>query len=470
MATTTTTFSPAAPASTVTRAATERVPWYVWCAVLGVTSAMIGGQWDISWHRSIGRDTFWTSAHMAIYLCGVLAGLSCGYLILATTFGNSSHLRDTSVKMWGFRGPLGAFIAAWGGVAMLTSAPFDNWWHAAYGLDVKIISPPHILLISGTLAVEVGTLILILGMMNRARDKFQARLDVLFQYIGGVILVVLMTMIMEFTSHVAMHNAMFYRVMCMFTPVVLAGVAWASGKRWAATTVAGVYTIVWGGMGWILPLFPAEPKLGPVYHQVTQFVPPSFPVLLIVPALALDIFWTRLRRLRIPEPGAAVGWAEIALKVAVCYGPVWVVLSWLQQVSPDSAIGAFAGMVTSFLPPEVSIIAIAAAIALGAWRGVKTWGPWTISAISAFLFLGLLMAVQWPFADFLQTPGARNWFFHTNIFEYFARPEWITMHYQFLPPDPPAVFWGDLSIGLLWGAVAVRLGLAWGGWMKRVVR
>ena len=29
---------------------------------------------------------------------------------------------------------------------MLTSAPFDNWWHDAYGLDVKIISPPHMFL------------------------------------------------------------------------------------------------------------------------------------------------------------------------------------------------------------------------------------------------------------------------------------------------------------------------------------
>jgi hypothetical protein len=49
----------------------ERVPWYVWAAVFGVTSAMIGGQWDIYWHRSIGRDTFWTPAHMAIYLCAL---------------------------------------------------------------------------------------------------------------------------------------------------------------------------------------------------------------------------------------------------------------------------------------------------------------------------------------------------------------------------------------------------------------
>ena len=35
-------------------------------AALAVTSAMIGGRWDVSWHESIGRDTFWTPAHMAI--------------------------------------------------------------------------------------------------------------------------------------------------------------------------------------------------------------------------------------------------------------------------------------------------------------------------------------------------------------------------------------------------------------------
>src|SRR5215471_5607362 len=95
-------------------------PWYVWCAVLSVTSAMVGGHWDISWHRSIGRDTFWTPAHIAIYLCGVLCGISSAYLILSRTFQSTYH-DGPVVRMWGFRGPLGAFLSAWGGVAMLTS-------------------------------------------------------------------------------------------------------------------------------------------------------------------------------------------------------------------------------------------------------------------------------------------------------------------------------------------------------------
>src|SRR5580692_11846497 len=121
------------------------IPWYLWCATLAVTSVAIGAYWDVSWHRSIGRDTFWTPAHMAIYLCGVLAGISFGYLILSTTFVRGRAAREGAVRVLGFNAPLGAFIAAWGGIAMITSAPFDNWWHNAYGLDVKIISPPHTL-------------------------------------------------------------------------------------------------------------------------------------------------------------------------------------------------------------------------------------------------------------------------------------------------------------------------------------
>src|ERR1700721_2727830 len=130
---------------TTTRVTTQAatVPWLLWCGVLAVASASIGGAWDVSWHRSIGRDTFWTAAHMAIYACGVLAAIICGYLMLVNNFGrSSSSLRAASVNVLGFRAPLGAFIAAWGGIAMITSAPFDNWWHAPYGLDVKIGSPP----------------------------------------------------------------------------------------------------------------------------------------------------------------------------------------------------------------------------------------------------------------------------------------------------------------------------------------
>src|SRR5881628_2110816 len=50
---------------------------YAWITLVAATSTVVGVIWDISWHRSIGRDTFWTPAHLAIYLGGALAGGWC---------------------------------------------------------------------------------------------------------------------------------------------------------------------------------------------------------------------------------------------------------------------------------------------------------------------------------------------------------------------------------------------------------
>src|SRR5207245_2970537 len=125
-------------------------------SLLDALPISFGGTWDISWHESIGRDTFWTAAHVMIYLCGVLGGLTAGYLILSTTFQKNSPLRDASISMWGFRGSLGAFVCAWGGVDMITSARFVNWWHSDYGLDVNLISPPHTVLAQRVDGVRFG--------------------------------------------------------------------------------------------------------------------------------------------------------------------------------------------------------------------------------------------------------------------------------------------------------------------------
>src|SRR4051795_5426007 len=138
------------------------LPWYLTAMLAGSTSIVVGLLWDISWHMTIGRDTFWTPAHMAIYLGGVLAGLSCGALALKTTFAGTEAERSAAVGFWGFRAPLGAWVAIWGTFAMLTSAPFDDWWHNAYGLDVEILSPPHSLLGAGMVTIQIGTMMLAL--------------------------------------------------------------------------------------------------------------------------------------------------------------------------------------------------------------------------------------------------------------------------------------------------------------------
>jgi hypothetical protein len=291
------------------------IPWYLWVSVLAVTSVSIGAHWDVSWHRSIGRDTFWTPAHMAIYACGVLAAISCGYLVLFTTFRKPAGLIASSVEIFGFHAPLGAFIASWGGIAMLTSAPFDNWWHNAYGLDVKIVSPPHTLLMLGVFAVSVGTLILLIGAMNRAAETGKAtlarHLQWMILYIGGLMVVFQMFFRMEYTWDVYLHGSGAYEAMALGMPTMFA-VFWQSSRnRWACTWTTLIYTGFVEGAILILPLFHAEPKLGPVYQAVTHFIPPKFPILLIVPALLLDLLWSNTQ-----------SWK--AWKVALTSGPVFV--------------------------------------------------------------------------------------------------------------------------------------------------
>src|SRR6266850_1005603 len=158
------------------------VPWYVIAVLVAATSAVVGVIWDISWHRTIGRDTFLTPAHLAIYASGVIAGLSCGWLVLKTTFVGSDAERAAAVRFWGFRGPLGAWLCIWGALAMIVSAPFDNWWHNAYGLDVKVLSPPHIVLTFGLIAIRFGTLLFILGQLNRASGPPPPALKWMFVY------------------------------------------------------------------------------------------------------------------------------------------------------------------------------------------------------------------------------------------------------------------------------------------------
>ena len=291
---------------------TAHIPWYLWCSTLAVTSVTIGAHWDVSWHRSIGRDTFWTPAHIAIYLCGVLAGIACGYLIFSTTVRGSAEARAGAVHVLGFSGPLGAFVSAWGGVAMLTSAPFDNWWHNAYGLDVKIVSPPHALLVMGVFGVEIGTLFLIMAAMNRAEGRTLFRpLQAMLLYLAGLMLVLTMFFRMEYTWDIFLHRAGAYIAVSLGVPLYYAAVWKAARHRWAATWMTVIYTLFLIGAILILPLFPAEPKLGPVFQPVTHFVPPKFPLLLIVPAVLLDLLWRKIGE-----------WNKVL--VAAISGPVFI--------------------------------------------------------------------------------------------------------------------------------------------------
>jgi hypothetical protein len=267
------------------------IPWLVWAGVIASVSISAGLYWDISWHETIGRDTFWTPAHLVVQFGAILAALGSAWVIISTTFTRSPEARAETVNVLGFRGPLGAFVTAWGGVAMLTSAPFDNWWHEAYGLDVKIISPPHVLLAIGIAGIMWGGAILCASSLNRAQGPQRAVLVRVLLFVGGFIVIQTMTLKLEYTNRIVLHSALSYMVISIGTLLILEALARVSGHRWARTIMTGVYSAFVLTFMWVLPLFPAQPKLGPVYQNITHMVPLPFPILLIVPAFFLDLVW-----------------------------------------------------------------------------------------------------------------------------------------------------------------------------------
>jgi hypothetical protein len=350
---------------------------------------MGGLQWDVSWHRSIGRDTATTPAHIAIYISGLLAGVYCGYLILAPTFSREHPLRDVSVKVLGFRGPFGAFAGAWGGLALLTSVPFDGWWHLAYGLDVKILSPPHILFGMGILALELGTLFLIAAARNRASGTLRNVLDALYLYASAMVLLIMVTVLSEYLSRVYMHSAVFYLAVAIAAAPVLAACSLASGNKWAASIIAGLYTLFVCCFTWLLPLFPATPRLGPILHPITHFVASEFPLLLVAPALAIDLLRQRSQNPRGWRNALACGLSFQCVLLAV----QWPFASFLMSSSSRNAFFATASFgydvppSSDFLlsrftvfektPAQFALILAAAfAATVVLFYGGSQWGAW----------------------------------------------------------------------------------------------
>jgi hypothetical protein len=287
---TTARLAPASSPETEKSGAVARTPsWPSFLMAAAMSSIAIGIVWDISWHETIGRDTFWTPAHMAIYLGGVLAGCTGGWLAIKHTFFASPAERDASVSVFGARAPLGAWVAIWGALAMITSAPFDDWWHNAYGLDVKIISPPHAVLGLGMFGISVGALLLVLSRQNRLGDLSSTKGSGLFIYTGGVFVLLGSVFILEYIFPNMQHAAIFYKVCAIMYPARLVALSCAGRISWPATRVAVVYMAFLCMMDWVLVLFPAQPKLAPIFNPVTHMVPEPFPLLLIFPALAIDL-------------------------------------------------------------------------------------------------------------------------------------------------------------------------------------
>jgi hypothetical protein len=320
MATTVTSIPAAAARQSSARSIAFAAEWPIYAVIFSSTCIVVGLLWDISWHRTIGRDTFWSPPHLLEQIAAIVAGLTCGYVVLRTTLAGSTRDRGISVRFWRiFQAPLGAWVCIWGTLTMITSAPFDNWWHNAYGLDVRIISPPHMVLAAGMIAIELGAMLMVLGAQNRAtNDEDRKRLGLLFAYASGIVLVMVAILIQEDAAYGnEMHGARFYRITGAALSIFLVAFARSGSIRWPATVTAVLYMVIVSIAIWIFQLSPATPKLAPIYNPVTHMVPPAFPLLLIFPALAIDLLMQRFGTTRDWTLSLAIGMSFVAVMLAV---------------------------------------------------------------------------------------------------------------------------------------------------------
>lgn len=221
----------------------------------------------------------------------------------------------------------------------------------------------------------------------------------------------------EFTWPNQQHSAKFYQVISFFYPFLFVAIARASKLRWAATLATLIYMGLMMGLVWVLPFFPAQPKLAPIYNPVDHMVPPPFPMLMVVPALAIDLLMR------------VIGKAEIAL---------------------------------------VEAAGISKSDRRRWWK--RGWArDWLRAIAVGTTFLILALAVQWFFAKFLLSPAADNWFFVGNRYwAYFTQPgEWRRQFFD-LDTDPLTI--GSLVWAVVVAVVSARFGLWCGNWLLKVKR
>ena len=273
-------------------------------AAVGIPLSLL---WDFSWESTIGIDQMGSPPHVSTYLAVALAGFAA--ISMAAPNGGVRFLWRSA--------PLGAWIALWGAAAYFVAFLFDRWWQANYGLAAGIWHPPQLLKAAAFFAVTCGAW---LGCAPLQKDAAGA---LRFAIAGGAVLALIF--LVALPAHFAnrQHSAPFYQIACATYPIVLAALAKSARLRWPATTGALAGMLLVAVMVWLLPLVPGLPLVAPIYHPRDHLLPPPFPPLLIVPALAMDL----LLRVSPKHPERAPGWGQ-AIESGLGFFLVFLAVQW----------------------------------------------------------------------------------------------------------------------------------------------
>jgi hypothetical protein len=141
------------------------------CGLVAGALAMWGVYFDTAWHRTVGRDTFFSLPHLFIYGGGALVWVACVTAITLASRRRLDHLGGIVLRAGPVRLPLGFAISALGTGIIVLAVPTDLTWHAVFGKDLLIWSPPHLQGVVGGALGALGVGFAIAG--QRGRGPFR---------------------------------------------------------------------------------------------------------------------------------------------------------------------------------------------------------------------------------------------------------------------------------------------------------
>ncbi|HEX7817893.1 MAG TPA: hypothetical protein VF419_00810 [Nitrososphaeraceae archaeon] len=129
--------------------------WIYFLVAIGVALQVGAANWDIIWHGVVNVESFFTPPHTVLY-SGVGLSLIATFAAIIFSIRQKTSLRGPFSIYYKIPNPLK--LIALGCLVEVFSGQFDNWWHANFGFD-GLLSPPHLMLISGMLLSILGALI-----------------------------------------------------------------------------------------------------------------------------------------------------------------------------------------------------------------------------------------------------------------------------------------------------------------------
>lgn len=147
---------------------------FAWIILYFLLQAELGLAWDRRWHDYLGRDQFWIPPHIMLYSGVGVAGLLTLLMVLLDTVRYYRHVpgvddSSTVQVLRYFHAPLGFMLLGFGALTDLIAAPFDNYWHELYGIDVTLWAPFHLMGTFGGFLIGLGVIYAFASEISYAR-------------------------------------------------------------------------------------------------------------------------------------------------------------------------------------------------------------------------------------------------------------------------------------------------------------